>query len=318
VATYIVRRLLQLVVVLIGVSIITFVILFIVPGDAVTAHAPKGATPQVLALIRHNLGLDRPIYIQYGKFVWSLLHGNLGTSFQFSRPVTDMIKEALPNTLQLALAAVLIELLGIPLGVYSALRQFTFKDAAMTTTALVIWGVPVFVMGLFMQQLFGLWLNVLPITGAGGSTFLYIIPADLKNLEALILPAFTLGILEVAYISYMQRAAMLEVIRSDYVRTARAKGLSERKVVLKHGLKNALIPVITVAGLDLGTLMGGAILTETVFSRPGLGLMIYTAIGSRDLPVVVGGVLFATVVFVIANLIVDIGYALLDPRIRYE
>ena len=317
-ATYIVRRLLQLVVVLIGVSIITFVILFIVPGDAVTAHAPKGATPQVLALIRHNLGLDRPIYIQYGKFVWSLLHGNLGTSFQFSRPVTDMIKEALPNTLQLALAAVLIELLGIPLGVYSALRQFTFKDAAMTTTALVIWGVPVFVMGLFMQQLFGLWLNVLPITGAGGSTFLYIIPADLKNLEALILPAFTLGILEVAYISYMQRAAMLEVIRSDYVRTARAKGLSERKVVLKHGLKNALIPVITVAGLDLGTLMGGAILTETVFSRPGLGLMIYTAIGSRDLPVVVGGVLFATVVFVIANLIVDIGYALLDPRIRYE
>ena len=144
------------------------------------------------------------------------------------------------------------------------------------------------------------------------------IPADLMNLEALILPAVALGLLEVAYISYMQRAAMLEVIRSDYVRTARAKGLSERKVVMKHGLKNALIPVITVAGLDLGTLMGGAILTETVFNRHGLGLIIFTAIGSRDLPVVVGGVLFATVVFVIANLLVDIGYALLDPRIRYE
>jgi peptide/nickel transport system permease protein len=318
VATYIARRLLQLIVVLIGVSIITFVILFVVPGDAVTAHAPKGATNATLAQIRHNLGLDRPIYVQYGKFVWSLLHGDLGQSFQFNRPVTDMIKEALPNTMQLALAAVLIELLGIPLGVYSALRQFTFRDAAMTTTALIIWGIPVFVMGLFLQEVFGLWLNVLPITGAGGTTILGIIPGDLKNFEALILPAFALGILEVAYISYMQRAAMLEVIRSDYVRTARAKGLSERKVVLKHGLKNAMIPVITVAGLDLGTLMGGAILTETVFSRPGLGLMIYTAIGSRDLPVVVGGVLFATVVFVIANLIVDIGYALLDPRIRYE
>ena len=315
---YILKRLFQLIIVLIGVSIITFVILFVVPGDAVSAHAPKGATPQVLAMIRHNLGLDRPIYVQYGKFVWSLLHGNLGNSFQFNRPVTDMIREALPNTMQLAIAAVLIELLGIPLGVYSALRQFTFRDAAMTTTALVIWGVPVFVMGLFLQEVFGLWLNVLPITGAGGTTILGIIPGDLQNLEALVLPAFTLGILEVAYISYMQRAAMLEVIRSDYVRTARAKGRSERKVVLKHGLKNAMIPVVTVAGLDLGALMGGAILTETVFSRPGLGLMIYTAIGSRDLPVVVGGVLFATVVFVVANLIVDIGYALLDPRIRYE
>jgi peptide/nickel transport system permease protein len=318
VATYIARRLLQLIIVLIGVSIITFVILFVVPGDAATAHAPRGANQATLNLIRHNLGLDKPIYVQYGKFVWSLLHGDLGQSFQFSRPVTDMIKEALPNTMQLALAAVLIELLGIPLGVYSALRQFTFRDAAMTTTALIIWGIPVFVMGLFLQQVFGLWLNVLPITGAGGTTILGIIPGDFKNLEALILPAFALGILEVAYISYMQRAAMLEVIRSDYVRTARAKGLSERKVVLKHGLKNAMIPVITVAGLDLGTLMGGAILTETVFSRPGLGLMIYNAIGSRDLPVVVGGVLFATVVFVIANLLVDIGYALLDPRIRYE
>ena len=317
-ANYIAKRLFQLVVVLIGVSIITFVILFVVPGDAVTAHAPKGATNATLALIRHNLGLDRPIYVQYGKFVWSLVHGDLGQSFQFNRPVTDMIKEALPNTMQLALAAVLIELLGIPLGVYSALRQFTFRDAAMTTTALVIWGIPVFVMGLILQQVFGLWLGVLPITGAGGTTILGIIPGDLKNLEALILPAFALGILEVAYISYMQRAAMLEVIRSDYVRTARAKGLSERKVVLKHGLKNAMIPVITVAGLDLGSLMGGAILTETVFNRPGIGLMIYQAIGARDLPVVAGGVLFATIVYVFANLFVDLGYAYVDPRIRLE
>jgi peptide/nickel transport system permease protein len=318
VTSYIVRRLVQTVIVLFGVSIITFIILFIVPGDAAIAHAPKGATAATLALIRHNLGLDRPIYVQYGKFVWSLLHGDLGQSFQFGRPVTDMIKEALPNTMQLAIAAVLIELLGIPLGVYSALRQFSAWDAIMTTSALIIWGIPAFVLGSFFQYVVALKLNLLPVTGSGGSTFLGIIPADLQNLEALILPAVTLGLLEVAYISYMQRAAMLEVIRSDYVRTARAKGLSERQVVLKHGLKNALIPVVTVAGIDLGALMGGAILTETVFNRHGIGLMIFTAIGSRDLPVVVGGVLFATLVYVFANLVVDILYAFLDPRIRYE
>ena len=179
--------------------------------------------------------------------------------------------------MQLALAAVLIELLGIPLGVYSALRQFTFRDAAMTTTALIIWGIPVFVMGLFLQGgVRPLAQLCCPSPAPGGPLSWGSSRATSKKRKALILPAFALGILEVAYISYMQRAAMLEVIRSDYVRTARAKGLSERKVVLKHGLKNAMIPVITVAGLDLGTLMGGAILTETVFSRPGLGLMIYT------------------------------------------
>ena len=157
-----------------------------------------------------------------------------------------------------------------------------------------------------MQWVFGLKLDLLPITGSGGETILWVIPADLENLQALILPAVTLGLIEVAYISYMQRASMLEVIRSDYIRTARAKGLSERSVVLRHALKNALIPVITIAAIDLGALMGGAILTETVFSRSGLGLMIYRAIGARDLPVVAGGVMFVTLVFVFASLIADI------------
>jgi peptide/nickel transport system permease protein len=316
--TYIVRRLFQLVLVLIGVSLITFAIMFLVPGDAAQSLAGKDATPERLALIRHRLGLDQPVYVQYGKFITRIVHGNLGDSSQFNRPVRDMLREALPNTAQLAIAAVLIELLGIPLGIYSALRQFTFWDTALTASALIIWGIPVFVLGLFMQWFFGLKLNLLPISGGGGETILWVIPADVYNLEVLILPAVTLGLIEVAYISYMQRASMLEVIRSDYVRTARAKGLPERAVVLKHGLKNALIPVITIAGIDLGALMGGAILTETVFNRPGIGLMIYNAIGSRDLPVVAGGVLFATIVYVIANLVVDVGYAFIDPRIRYE
>ena len=315
--TYITRRLFQLVIVLIGVTLITFVMMFVVPGSPGQLLAGKDASPERIAAIEHRLGLDRPLYVQYGKFMWRLVHGDLGDSFRLGIPVTTLIKQNVGNTIQLAIAAVLIELLGIPLGIYSALRQYTFWDTALTTGALIVWGIPVFVLGLFMQWFFGYRLNLLPITGAGDN-FLAIFPASLNSLEALILPAVTLGLIEVAYISYMQRAAMLEVIRSDYVRTARAKGLSERRVVLKHALKNAIIPVMTIAGIDLGALMGGAILTETVFARPGIGLMIYHAIGARDLPVVAGGVLFATLVYVIANLIVDLGYAYVDPRIRLE
>ncbi len=314
---YVIRRLFQLVIVLIGVSMITFIFMFAVPGNPAQLLAGKDATPQRIATISHNLGLDKPLYVQYARFVDRLVHGNLGTSYQLNRPVAQMIGQNAPFTAQLALAAVLIELLGIPLGIFSALRQYSFWDTALTTLALIIWGIPVFVLGLFMQWLFGYYLGWLPLTG-GGKSFLIFFPGSLTSLQTLILPAVTLGILEVAYISYMQRAAMLEVIRSDYVRTARAKGLSERKVILKHGFKNAIIPVMTIAGIDLGALMGGAILTETVFSRPGIGLMIYQAIGARDLPVVAGGVLFATLVYVLANLLVDLGYAYVDPRIRLE
>ncbi len=315
---YIARRLVQLVFVLIGVSIITFLIMFLIPGDPAYLLAGKNATPQRVAEIRVELGLNRPIYVQYERFVDRLVHGNFGESYQFERPVRGMLTGAIPNTAQLAVAAVLIELLGIPLGIYSALRQYTVWDTALTTSALIIWGIPVFVLAVFMQYVFGVYLQILPFFGNGGSTILWIVPADWNNLSHLILPAVTLGIIEIAYISYMQRASMLEVIRSDYVRTARAKGLPERSVILKHSLKNALIPVMTIAGIDLGALMGGAILTETVFSRYGVGLMIYNAINERDLPVVVGGVLFATLVYVIANLVVDVAYAYVDPRIRYE
>ena len=314
---YIVRRLFQLVIVLIGVTIITFLIMFAIPGDPAQQLAGKNATPERIAAIRLQLGLDQPIPVQYYKFVGRLVRGDLGESYQLQKPVTEMIWENAPNTIQLALAAVLIELLGIPLGIYSALRQYTFWDTTLTTAALIVWGIPVFVLGLFMQWFFGLKLNLLPLTGAGDNV-LWIIPANWNSFASLILPAVTLGMIEVAYISYMQRASMLEVIRSDYIRTARAKGLSERKVVAKHAFKNAVIPVMTIAGIDLGALMGGAILTETVFARPGIGLMIYQAIGARDLPVVAGGVLFATLVYVFANLFVDLGYAAVDPRIRLE
>ena len=314
---YIVRRLFQLVIVLIGVTVITFFIMFASPGDPAQLVAGKNATPEKIQSIRVRLGLDQPIYVQYYKFLGRLVRGDLGESYQLQKPVTQMIRENAPNTIQLALAAVLIELLGIPLGIYSALRQFTFWDTTLTTAALIIWGIPVFVLGVFMQWLFGYKLDLLPLIGAGDNVA-WVIPASWNSFLTLILPAVTLGMIEVAYISYMQRASMLEVIRADYIRTARAKGLSESRVVRKHAFKNAVIPVMTIAGIDLGALMGGAILTETVFNRPGIGLMIYQAIGARDLPVVAGGVLFATIVYVFANLFVDLGYAWVDPRIRLE
>ena len=321
--TYIVRRLLQLFIVLFGVSIITFVMLYVIPGDPARMLAGKNATEEKIQEIRVQKGLDKPIYIQYGKWLGGVLQGDLGESYYLQQSVGSMIVENAPNTIQLALAAVLIELLGVPLGIYSALRQYSFWDTTLTTAALIVWGIPVFVLGVFMQWFFGLkldqWLGVdiFPLTGAGDNV-LWVIPASWESLMSLVLPAVTLGVIEVAYISYMQRASMLEVIRSDYIRTARAKGLAERKVVGKHALKNAVIPVMTIAGIDLGALLGGAILTETVFARPGIGLMIYEAIGRRDAPVIAGGVLFATVVYVFANLFVDLGYAAVDPRIRLE
>jgi peptide/nickel transport system permease protein len=309
--------------VLFGVSVITFVMLYVIPGDPARMLAGKNATEEKIQAIREQKGLDQPLYVQYGVWISGVLQGDLGQSFYLQEDVAQMIKENAPNTIQLALAAVLIELLGIPLGIYSALRQYSFWDTALTTSALIIWGIPVFVLGVFMQWFFGLkltqWtgLNIFPLTGAGDNV-LWIIPASWQSMSTLILPAVTLGLIEVAYISYMQRASMLEVIRADYIRTARAKGLGEKRVVGKHAFKNAVIPVMTIAGIDLGALMGGAILTETVFSRPGIGLMIYQAIGARDAPVVAGGVLFATLVYVFANLFVDLGYAAVDPRIRLE
>jgi peptide/nickel transport system permease protein len=314
---YIIRRLLQLVIVLFGVTLITFGMLKLVPGDPALMLAGKNPTPERVAFIRHDRGLDRPFYVQYVKYVQALLKGDLGESLYTSRPVADMIKDAAPVTIQLAIAAVLIELLGIPLGVFSALRQYSFWDTALTTTALILWGIPVFVLGYFAMYIFGLKLGWFPIGGVG-PTVLGIIPSTWESWQTLILPAVTLGLIEVAYISYMQRASMLEVSRSDFIRTARAKGLSERKVIWGHGFKNAVIPVMTIAGIDLGALIGGAIITETVFNRPGIGLMIYQAIGSRDTAVIAGGVLFATFFFVFANLLVDLGYAWVDPRVRLE
>jgi peptide/nickel transport system permease protein len=312
---YTIRRLFQLVIVLVGVTLVTFTMLRLVPGDAATYLAGKGASETRIEFVRQQRGLDRPYYVQYVKYVERLLHGDLGESLYNGRAVSLMVWEAAPDTLQLALAAVLIELLGIPLGVYSALRQYSVWDASLTTLALVIWATPAFVLGYLALFIVGFKLGWVPI-GVVGPTVLGIIPSSWESLRTLILPALTLGLIGVAYISFMQRATMLEVSRSDFIRTARAKGLRERRVVWVHGLRNAVIPVMTIIGIDLGTLIGGTFIIEIVFNRPGIGSLIFAAIADRDPAVIAAGVLFATFFFVLANLLVDLGYAWVDPRVR--
>jgi peptide/nickel transport system permease protein len=260
---YIIRRLFQLIIVLIGVTLVTFTVLRLVPGDPARTLAGKYATAARIEYVRHQRGLDRPYYVQYLRYMERLLHGDLGASLYNGRDVAQMIREAAPVTIQLAVAAVLIELLGIPLGVYSAIRQYSFWDTTLTTLALIIWAIPAFVLGYFALFIFGVQLGWVPVGGVG-PTVLGIIPSSWESLKTLILPALTLGLIEVAYISYMQRASMLEVSRSDFIRTARAKGLSERRVVWGHGFKNAVTPVMTLAGIDLGALIGGTIIIETV------------------------------------------------------
>ena len=241
-----------------------------------------------------------------------------GSSMFSGRTVATMIVQAAPCTIQLAVAAVLIELLGIPLGVYSALRQYSFLDTAFTTVALIVWGIPVFVLGYFGLVCLRAQAQPVAHRRIRPPTILGIIPTAGRASRRSSFRRSSLGIIEVAYISYMQRAAMLEVSRSDFIRTARAKGLSERRSSGATAFSNAVIPVMTIAGIDLGTLIGGAIITETVFNRPGIGLMIYQAIKQRDIPVIAGGVLFATFFFVFATLLVDLGYAWVDPRVRLE
>lgn len=208
---YVIRRLIQMVIVLLGVSVITFIILFAIPGDPAVMVAGKNATPEKIADVRANLGLDQPLPVQYVRYLGRLLHGDLGQSYYLQQSVTELIRINAPYTIQLAVAAILIELLGIPLGIYSALRQYTFWDGALTTAALIVWGIPVFVMGLFMQWFFGLKLNLLPLVGAGENT-LWVFPATGDSVASLILPAVTLGLIEVAYISYMQRASRKSVV----------------------------------------------------------------------------------------------------------
>lgn len=305
---YIIRRILQIIPVIIGVTLILFMLLYVIPEDPARLILQKGATEQALENLRAKMGIDKPIYVQYWRYISQLARGDLGTSYRYRRSVNSILADHYPNSIKLAFAAIIIEIvIGIFAGIISAVKRYSFWDTLVTVSTTIAVCVPVFWLGMLLQVTFGLKLGVLPMSGMGDGSIRYYI-----------LPAITLASVSTAFVARMTRSSMLEVMSNDYITTAYSKGLSQLRVVGKHALKNALIPVVTLIGLDLGTLMGGAILTETVFSWPGIGRVIYLAILQRDAPVVIGGTLILVFIFVIMNLVVDIIYAWLDPRIRYH
>ena len=314
---YIIRKLLLAVPVLLGVSLLVFLVLHFLPVDPVrelvmqhqtgTAPSVEGAmTDAEIEVLRHQMGLDRPLYIQFGKFVWNALHGDFGISWRTKRSVMTMIAKNAPFTIELSLAGMAISIvLGVLLWVIAAVKEHTWIDTFSMIVAVGGVCAPSFWMGLMLMLLFGLKLGWLPPIGAG-------------TWKHLVLPAFTMGIGGAAMVARLTRSSLLEVLRQEYIVTARSKGLAERMVVYKHAMRNAMIPVITVVGLSLGHMLGGSVIVENVFGRPGLGRIAVDAISEKDYPVVQTTVLMMAVSYVIANLLVDMCYGLLDPRIRYK
>jgi ABC-type dipeptide/oligopeptide/nickel transport system permease component len=329
---YILRRCLQFIPVFLGVTLLIFFITTVLPGDPVALKAgEKKLPPAVYAALRHSYGLDKPWYIQYVNYLGALspvrytpkaglqfTGPDLGESISTGRPVTQMFAENYPATVQLSAFAIGLEIIfGIGIGIVAAVKQYTIWDTLVTLVSSILVALPVFWLGLMLQYLFGIILKqwtggafYLPISGVGypGAPF--------PDFAYLILPGVTLASVSTAYAARIMRSQLLEVGGQDYVRTARAKGLRESAVLWGHEMKNAMIPVVTFIGLDLGAMLSGAILTETVFSRPGVGSLIFQAIGRRDYPVVIGGVTLMLFVVLLVNLLVDISYAFLDPWIR--
>ena len=303
---YIAKRLVMLIPVVIGVTFLVFFILNLSPGDTAAMIAGEGADAETIEATRRDLGLDQPVIIQYGKYMWNLLHGDMGQSYKSKREVFPTLMAAFPNTAKLAFWSILVAVaIALPVGIISATRQYSAVDNVGMVVALLGVATPNFWLGLMLIILFSLNLGWLPSGGMGGW----------KNY---IMPAITLGTGDAALITRMTRSSMLEVVRQDYIRTARAKGVPEKKVILKHALRNALIPVVTVIGLQFGSLLGGATLTETVFAWPGVGRTIVDAIKSKDTPIVMGGIVLLTITFSVVNLLVDILYAFIDPRIKAQ
>ena len=331
--TYIARRVLLLIPLLFGISLVTFIGMHVIPGDASSALTGQGVTAADIARVRRQLHLDQPIVVQYGYFLAGIVHGDFGISLRTHDPVLQDVAQALPTTIQLTLAALVIAVVvGVSVGIFAATHRSSFLDTISMSTVLIGVSMPVFWTGILLLILFGATMQWLPIGGTldnsvtlhriTGMTVLDSlltrnVDALRSSVQHLILPAVTLALFPMASISRMTRTTMVEELGADHVRTARAKGLPRGAVVWKHALRNALIPVVTVIGLQLGLLLSGAVLTETVFALPGIGQLAVTSILYRDYPVVQGVVIIAAFLFVIVNLGVDILYALLNPRIEY-
>ena len=329
---FVVRRLLLLIPILIGVSILVFAWIRALPGSPAESLLGEHATPQAVAQIRHQYGLDEPVYVQYWDYLKTITSGNLGTSIATTRTVTYEIGHRFPATVELAVAAMIFALtLGIPLGFLSAKKYGSWFDHGSLVASLIGISIPIFFLGLLLKYVFAVRLGWLPSIGRedvlatrSHPTNFYILDAIINGdpgalwdtIKHLILPAIALGSIPLAIVTRITRAAVLDVQNEDYVRTARAKGLDPVVVDFRHVLRNALLPISTIVGLQTGLLLSGAVLTETVFSWPGVGSWLTQAIFNRDYPVLQGGILFLAVVFVLVNLLVDVSYGLINPRIR--
>ncbi|QDP40378.1 ABC transporter permease [Radiobacillus deserti] len=307
------RRFMQLIFLLVGISFLVFMSMYLAPGDPATIIGGPTASQSDLEAIREDLGLNRPVLVQYVDYMKGVLQGDLGYSFQTNQSVSDAIITRFPNTLNLAIASMIVAvIIGVTAGIISAIKQNSWFDVSSTTFALAGISIPNFWLGTMLILLFSVTLRWLPVGGLSAPFY------TIEGMKQLILPAITLGTASAAMIARMARSTMLEVIRADYIRTAKAKGVRQRGVIWIHALRNAMIPVITVIGVNFGGLLGGTIITEQVFAINGVGRLMIDAIAARDFPMVQGTVLLVAGLFVLVNLIVDIVYAIIDPRISYD
>ena len=318
-ARFLIRRIAQGILVMWLVTVSVYLIFYIGPGPGAVARALAGraATPQVVAQVSHRLLLDRPFYVQYGHFLWLLLHGNLGYSFYHGQSVNSIIAAAFPITLSLVIgAAILWIVMGVLSGVLSAVRARSLLDRTFTLLALIFYSMPTFVLGLLLLLVFYYELTIHGIHAFPGSGYTPFTTNPWHWFRGLVLPWITLSLVSAATYTRLTRGSMLDVLGEDYIRTARAKGMPERRVIFRHALRAALTPVVTQYGIDVGVLLGGAIITEYVFGMPRLGFTAVQAISQQDLPVVIGVVIVASAAVVVANIVVDALYAVLDPRVR--
>jgi peptide/nickel transport system permease protein len=303
---YALRRLGQAALTLLGVSVLVFVVLRVLPGDPAKMLLPEGAPQSAVDELNRHLGLREPLHVQYALFIRSVVRGDFGQSFQYQAPALRVVTDRLAATAQLALAAMILTgAIGVSLGIAAAVRRGTRYDFASTLFAVLGQSLPNFWLGIMLILLFGVALRWLPTSGYEGW-------------RHLVLPAVTLAAFPTALVARLTRSSMLEILGRDYIRTGRAKGLAERAVVLRHALRNAAVPVLTVLGLQIGTLLGGAVITESVFAWPGMGKLVVDAIFFRDFPVVQTVLIFSATIFVLINLVVDLLYTVIDPRIRYS
>ena len=304
---YIAKRLLAMIPVILGVTLIVYLIMSLAPGDPARTILGEQATEEQVQELRTEMGLDQPIIVQYFRYIWNLLHGDLGRSYQSRIDVSTEIFSRFPNTIKLALTASLFSvILALPLGIIAAVRQNTFFDSFSMFVAIIGISCPTFWFGLILILVFAVNLKWFPVSG------------QVDNFRGMVLPALTLAFNSMAAMARVTRSSMLEVIRQDYIRTARAKGVSNRNVILRHAVPNAMIPTVTVIGLRIGGLLAGAVICETVFSWPGIGRLLVQSIQSRNTPVVLGCIIIFSICFSLVNLIVDILYAFIDPRIKSQ